>query len=175
MKHVITASEAPLKQVIPLERLRQDQHGQNVACMAVNGDEVGTPGTGFFYSYAHAEKRDFVEEGKYILGPVQKEWKKRVPGVPSPPELAPVVHCLDYTDPTFREPLNGEVVVGLYREDDGTAAAVLLWADTRADLFRDMALGRYVRPPKFYLRLKEQPQIDPATGYPIIQGAVCPF
>lgn len=92
-----------------------------------------------------------------------------------PPDLAPVVHCLEYDDPTFREPQNGEMVVGLYREDDGTAAALLLWADTRADLFRDVALGRYVRPPKFYLRLKEQPQIDQATGYPVIGGAVCPF
>ncbi len=92
-----------------------------------------------------------------------------------PPNMGPLVHCLEYDDPTFREPQNGELVVGLYREDDGTAAAVLLWADPRADLFRDVALGRYVRPPKFYLRLKEQPQIDPGTAYPIIEGAVCPF
>ena len=93
----------------------------------------------------------------------------------TPPNLGPIVHCLEYTDPTFREPQNGEVVVGLYREDDGTAAALLLWADTRADLFWDVALQQRVKPPKFYLRIREQPAIDPATGYPIIQGAVCPF
>lgn len=93
----------------------------------------------------------------------------------APPNLEPIVHCLEYTDPTFREPQNGEVVVGLYREDDGTAAALLLWADTRADLFWDVALRQHVKPPKFFMRLREQPAIDPATGYPIIQGAVCPF
>lgn len=69
----------------------------------------------------------------------------------------------------------GEVVVGLYREDDGTAAPVLLWADTRADLFWDLSLWSYVRPPAWHLRLASQPPIDPTTGYPIIEGAVCPF
>lgn len=92
-----------------------------------------------------------------------------------PPDLSPIVHCLEYADPTFRDPQNGEVVVGLYREDDGTAAALLLWADTKADLFWDVAIRQRVRPPKFYMRLSEQPPIDPGTGYPIIEGAVCPF
>lgn len=92
-----------------------------------------------------------------------------------PPDLAPVVHALPYDHPRFREPENSEVVVGLYREDDGTAAPLLLWADTRADLFWDISLRHYVKPPAWYMRLACQPPIDPATGYPIIEGAVCPF
>jgi hypothetical protein len=90
--------------------------------------------------------------------------------VGSPPDLAPMVCALPYDHPRFREPAKGEVVVGLYREDDGTAAPVLLWADTRADLFWDISLRSYVRPPAWYLRLTSQPPIDPATGYPIIEG-----
>ena len=93
----------------------------------------------------------------------------------TPPDVGQIVHCLEYTDPTFRDPENGEMVVGLYREDVGTAAAVLLWADTSADLFRDASTMQYVRPPKFYMRLSVQPQIDPVSGYPIIDGAICPF
>lgn len=91
------------------------------------------------------------------------------------PDLGPVVHALPYDHPRFREPENGEVVVGLYREDNGTAAPVLLWADTRADLFWDISLRQHVKPPAWYLRLACQPPIDPLTGYPVIQGAVCPF
>ena len=91
------------------------------------------------------------------------------------PDLASAVFALEYDHPRFREPANGEWVVGLYRSDDGKAAPLLLWADTREDRFWDAARREHVKPPKFYIRLTEQPQIDPRTGYPIIDGAVCPF
>jgi hypothetical protein len=96
------------------------------------------------------------------------------PGL-KPPDLLPVLHCLEYSHPTFREPEKGELILGLYREDDGTAAPVLLWTDPKVDLFWDVNIRQHVKPPKWYLRLAAQPPIDPVTGYPVIQGAVCPF
>ena len=91
------------------------------------------------------------------------------------PDVGPIVHCLNYDDPTFREPEKGEFVMGLYRAEDGRAAALLLWADPKVDLFWDVALRQHVKPPKFYMRLSEQPQIDCSAGHPVIDGAACPF
>jgi len=91
------------------------------------------------------------------------------------PDLTPVLHTLNCGQSGFREPENGEFVVGFWTEDDGTAAALLLWADPAVDLFFDLALRRHVKPPGFYLRLAQQPQIDAQSGYPIINGAICPF
>ena len=92
-----------------------------------------------------------------------------------PPQIGPLVYSLECGEPNFREPEKGEWVVGLYREDDGTPVPLLLWADPNVDLFWDVARREHVKPPKLYVRLAEQPQLDPATGYPIIEGAVCPF
>lgn len=91
------------------------------------------------------------------------------------PQLAPPVYSLECGEPNFREPEKGEWVVGLYREDDGTPVPLLLWADPKVDLFWDVSLREHVMPPRLYLKLDKQPQIDAATGYPVIQGAVCPF
>lgn len=91
------------------------------------------------------------------------------------PSLDSVLHTLNCGQPGFREPENGEFVVGIWREKDHTAAALLLWADPAIDLFFDLARRQHVKPPGFYLRLAEQPQIDAQTGYPIINGAICPF
>lgn len=94
---------------------------------------------------------------------------------PTLPDLLPALHCLEPGQSLYREPEDGELVVGLYREDDGTAAPLLLWADPKVDLFWDFARRHHVKPPMFYIRLTEQPEIDPESGYPVIQGAVCPF
>ncbi len=91
------------------------------------------------------------------------------------PDLSPVLHSLEPGHARYREPENGELVLGLYREDDGSAAPILLWADPKVDLFWDVSLRQHVKAPTWYLRLACQPQVDPATGYPIIHGAVCPF
>lgn len=91
------------------------------------------------------------------------------------PDVSAVIHCLDYDHPTFREPEKGELILGLYREDDGMAAPILLWADPNVDLFWDVGLRRHVKPPAWYVRIGCQPQVDPVSGYPVIQGAVCPF
>ena len=92
-----------------------------------------------------------------------------------PPQIGPLVYSLECGEPNFREPEKGEWVVGLYREDDGTPVPLLLWADPKVDLFWDASLREHVMPPRLYLKLDKQPQIDAATGYPVIQGAVCPF
>ena len=91
------------------------------------------------------------------------------------PQLAPPVYSLECGEPNFREPEKGEWVVGLYREDDGTPVPLLLWADPKVDLFWDASLREHVMPPRLYLKLDKQPQIDADTGYPIIDGAECPF
>ena len=91
------------------------------------------------------------------------------------PQLAPPVYFLECGEPNFREPKKGEWVVGLYREDDGTPVPLLLWADPKVDLFWDASLREHVMPPRLYLKLDKQPQIDADTGYPIIDGAECPF
>jgi hypothetical protein len=82
---------------------------------------------------------------------------------------------LQFGHPSFREPENDEWIIGLYRENDGTFCPILLWADPTVDLFWDPSLRNYVRPPGSYLRLTNQPQIDGRTGYPIVDGAVCPY
>ena len=74
----------------------------------------------------------------YVFAHSERVLEKPVPTVPSPPELEPVVHALDYGHPRFREPDNGELVVGIYRGDDGAAAPLLLWMDTP----REPVLGR---------------------------------
>jgi hypothetical protein len=90
-------------------------------------------------------------------------------------QLGSPLFSLECTDANFREPVDGEWIVGLYREDDGTPVPVLLWADPNVDLFWDVARRAHVMPPRDYLQLGEQPQIDPMTGYAVIAGAVCPF
>ena len=90
-------------------------------------------------------------------------------------KLAPPIYSLECGDPNFREPEDGELIVGLYRENDGTPVPLLLWADPNVDLLWDVARRQHVKPPRLYLQLSEQPAIDPVTGFPVIQGAVCPF
>ena len=93
----------------------------------------------------------------------------------SAPNVSPAIHSLESGHPTFREPEKGELIVGLYREDDGTAAPILLWADPNVDLFWDVARREHVKPSGWYLRIGCQPQLDAETGYPVVQGVVCPF
>ena len=100
---------------------------------------------------------------------------ERKPPLETERQLAPPLYSLECGEPNFREPEDGEWIVALYREDDGTLVPLLLWADPNVDLFWDVARREHVKPPKLYVRLAEQPQLDPATGYPIIGGAVCPF
>ena len=85
------------------------------------------------------------------------------------------IRSLDPLHPDFREPANGEWVVGLYTSGDGKKYPVLLWADPKVDLFWDPSRLEHVKPPGSYLMLEEQPQIDGESGYPIKHGAVSPF
>lgn len=94
---------------------------------------------------------------------------------PTVPDLWPALHCLEPGNTRYRDPEDGELIVGLYREYNGSAATVLLWADPKVDLFWDVTLRQHVKAPTWYVRIDCQPPIDPATGYPLIHGAVCPF
>ena len=87
-------------------------------------------------------------------------------------KLGPPLFSLECTDANFREPVDGEWIVGLYREDDGTPVPVLLWADPNVDLFWDVARREHVKPPRLYLQLSEQPAIDP---YPATRLSTEPF
>ena len=82
---------------------------------------------------------------------------------------------MDPRHPSFREPVNDEWVIGLYRRNDGTICPILLWADPKVDLFWDPSARTHVNPPGSYLLLSRQPQIDGRTGHPIIDGVVCPY
>jgi len=41
---------------------------------------------------------------------------------------------------------------------------LLLWADPNVDLFWDVGRREHVKPPRLYLKLSEQPEIDPHRG-----------
>ena len=90
------------------------------------------------------------------------------------PDLSPIYHCLECSHATFREPVPGELILGIYRES-GKPCPILLWVDPNQDRFWDVGLRRHVKPPSYYIEIKRQPEIDPVTGYPVIDGAVCPF
>lgn len=166
----------PPRQVIPLNRLRDEAPTSKVASTGMNGDAVGTVGTHISFSNAHAEKNDFGGSPEtHVFVHSEKVLEIPVPTVPSQHAPSPPVYSLECGDPGFSEPEDGEWIVGLYREDDGTLVPLLLWADPDVDYFWDVARRRHALPPRFYVKLAAQPQIDPKTGYPIIDGAVCPF
>ncbi len=91
------------------------------------------------------------------------------------PQFGHRFRSLDPLHPEFREPANGEWVVGLYTSEDGKKCPVLLWADPKVDLFWDPSRLEHVKPPGSYLMLEDQPQIDGESGYPVRDGAVTPF
>jgi len=95
----------------------------------------------------------------------------------TPPEIAWPIYSLECGESNFREPEEREWIVALYREDDGTFYPLLLWAEADVDYFWDVARRRHVLPPLLllYVKLAEQPQFDPQSGHPIIDGAECPF
>ncbi len=106
-----------------------------------------------------------VRQGSTVKQPASKSARDL-------PDLSPVYHCLLYDHPTFREPVKGELILGIYREEDGAPCPILLWVDPHVDLFWDVGLRRHVKPPRYYIQIKCQPQIDPVTGHPVIEGAV---
>jgi len=149
--------------VIPIEKLAETSvlNVPGTDLNSIESETSGTLGTGGFH-FAAAQKKE------YVMNSVAPGRKSDLP------DLSPVYHCLDYGHPTFREPLPGELILGIYPDDD-KPCPILLWADPNQDRFWDVGLREHVKPPKFYIEIKSQPQIDPATGYPVIQGAVCPF
>lgn len=133
--------------------------------------------------YARAENPDQDKAGNDDAAHTRESCKNpsqasQIPPGAAPcslPDLSPVFHSLEPDDPSFREPVDGELVLGIYRQDDGTPWPILLWADPNVDLFWDVGLREHVKPPGYYIQIKCQPEIDPVTGYPVIDGAVRPF
>jgi|GEM_PF-2665958 len=78
-------------------------------------------------------------------------------------ELLKWVHSLEYGHPRYRDPEKGELVLGLYRDED-SVSPILLWADPNIDLFYDVGLRQHVKPPKFYLRIDAQGQAAANLG-----------
>ncbi len=99
----------------------------------------------------------------------------RTSPTPFLPKMGPLIRSLESTDPNFAEPTNGSMLLGLYRDDMGSVTPVVLWAHPEKDLLWDMAAGGFVNPPRFYIPLPVSWPIDPETGHPVINGAVCPF
>ena len=164
------------RQIIPLDRLCAAAGGFAESNAEPLPPPLRTVGTHISHSYAHAGKIDFGSSAEtYVFTHSEKVSEKRVPTVPSQPTPSPPVYTLECGDPGFRDPEDGEWIVGLYREDDGTFVPLLLWADPDVDYFWDVAQRRHALPPRFYVKLAAQPQIDPKSGHPIIDGAVCPF
>lgn len=54
---------------------------------------------------------------------------------------------MEPSHPSFREPLNGEWLIGLYRESDGSMRPILLWVDRKINLLWDPSLRHHVKPP----------------------------
>ena len=170
----------PVKQIIPLSRLMDAGPLPGPLRKDMQVDQVGTVGTGIPYSNAHAEKKCISDQVETYFCTRGKVSEKPVPTVPSRilpdfPDLSSVFHCLDYGHPTFREPVPGELILGIYPDDNCKPYPILLWVDPNEDRFWDVGLREHVKPPRFYIQIKCQPEIDPASGYPVIQGAVCPF
>ncbi len=78
-------------------------------------------------------------------------------------DLTKWVHSLECRHPRFREPVKGELVLGLYR-DDSQISPILLWADPNVDLFYDVGLRQHVKPPMYYLRIDAQGQAAANLG-----------
>ncbi len=78
-------------------------------------------------------------------------------------DLAEWVHSLECCNPRFREPVKGELVLGLYR-DDSQIRPILLWADPSVDLYYDVGHREHVKPPSYYMRIDAQGQAAANLG-----------
>lgn len=153
------------RQIIPLERLRDLSHGGKGAGTGINGDALGTVGTHISYSNAHAEKKDFGDHAETsVFAHSAKVSEKRVPTVPTLPDLSTALYSLRPGDDRYRDPAKGELVIGIYRSG-ATCEAALLYADPLVDLFWDVVREQHVKPPLFYLRLTD------ATPAHLVPGA----
>jgi hypothetical protein len=92
-----------------------------------------------------------------------------------PPFLfKPPVRSMQYSDPNFQDTPDGSLVVQLFLHE-GNVVPFLLYADPQKHCFWDCHIKKHVRPPRFYLLLSENPGFDPMSGFPVVDGAICPF
>jgi len=70
-------------------------------------------------------------------------------------DLSDSIFSVESGGQRFRNPLKGELIIGIYRES-GRVRPILLWADPRNDLFYDLGLRQHVPPPTYYLRIDDQ-------------------
>ena len=158
-------ARASPRQIIALDRLRELSTAGITASTGMNGDAVGTVGTHISYSNAHAGKNDFGGDAEtYVFAHSAKVSEKRVPTVPTLPDLSTMLYSLRPGDDRYRDPAKGELVIGIYRTGE-TCEAALLYADPLVDLFWDVVREQHVKPPLFYLRLAD------ATPAHLVPGA----
>ena len=81
---------------------------------------------------------------------------------------------MQYSDPNFQDTPDGSLVVQLFLHE-GKLVPFLLYADPQKHCFWDCHIKEHVRPPRFYLLVSENQGIDPMCGFPVVNGAVCPF
>jgi hypothetical protein len=86
----------------------------------------------------------------------------------------PPVRSMNCDDPNFKDTPDGSLIMALYCER-GKMTACMLYADPAHHCFWDCELKTYVRPPQFYMLVCEKLHFDPASGFPVIDGAICPF
>jgi hypothetical protein len=84
------------------------------------------------------------------------------------------VRSMEYSDPNFQDTPDGSLILELATHK-GRLSAHVLYAYPEQHCFWDCATKRYVRPPRFYLLICEKLGFDPMCGFPIQNGAICPF
>lgn len=81
---------------------------------------------------------------------------------------------MEYSDPNFQDTPDGSLILELAVRKRRLSAHVL-YADPEQHCFWDCATKQHVRPPRFYLLICEKLGFDPISGFPIQNGAICPF
>ncbi len=178
-ENAVTAPTAKAKRIIPLSRLIDPLIAP-----------VGTVGTPFSYSHAHAEKTCFLEN--HIFSHGGEDCKKGVPTVPDSPPLSvervstweaeahnasppaflfqPPVRSLDQIDSNCDRVRDGSLIFGLDWKD-GRVRPRILYADPKHHDFWDCTAREHVPPPRFYLPVSENPGFDPVSGFAVVDGA----
>ncbi|MFZ4484639.1 MAG: hypothetical protein ACOYOL_11745 [Chthoniobacterales bacterium] len=84
------------------------------------------------------------------------------------------VRSMEYSDPNFKDTPDGSLILELAFHK-GCLSAHVLYADPGQHCFWDCETQEHVRPPRFYLLICQELGFDPMSGFPMKNGAICPF